>query len=347
MNKIWLFLLTTCVSLPAFCGFVEGEKAFTQQHYSQAFSEFLPLANEGDFRSQYYVGYLYVYGYGVNQNTQEGLRYLQDSADQNYDMAQALLGYLYAEGAVVKEDKKKALQLYQKASEQNNISANLNLGIMYYTGDGVQRDYKKALNYFNKVPVNEKPIVSRYLGSIYLNNATFRNYSKALYHYELSARQGDLSSYFALGEMYRKGLGASRDMTTAINYYKYAATENYPPAQYMLGIVYANGEGVTRDIYKGYAWLKVASDQNFTIATEALQQLGKSMSLTDLEQARRQLVLIQQNEMGKMDAPLEPLAPVEAKSDEAGVSSSSPTSYVSSDSSRSGSSKRTLRRRRR
>ncbi len=341
MNKLCLFLLSIGISLPAFCGFVEGEDAFNQQHYSQAFSEFLPLADEGDFRSQYYVGYLYVNGYGVNQNTKEGLRYLQNAVDQNYDMAQAMLGYLYSEGIAVQKDKKKALQLYQMAASQNNISANLNLGLMYYTGDGVTRDFKTALNYFQKVPVNQKPIVARYLGSIYLNNASFRDYTKAFYYYDLSARYGDLSAYFALGEMYRKGLGVPKDTTVAINFYKYAATENYAPAQYMLGLIFANGEGVTKDIYKAYAWLKIAADQNFSVADDALQKLIKNMSLTDLEQARKQVVLVQQNEMGKMDAPLKPIEPekvtAEAEQKASEGIASAPTS----------SKRKPLRRRRR
>ncbi len=351
MKKLCIFLLAATVSIPAFCGFVEGEQAFNQQHYSQAFSEFLPLANEGDFRSQYYIGYLYVNGYGVSQDSNEGIRYLEMAADQDYDMAQALLGFLYAEGEVVPKDKKKALQLYQKAAAKNNTSAILNLGLMYYMGDGVARNYKTALDYFKRVPVAEKPIVSRYLGNIYLNNASFRDYEKALYYYELSARQKDLSAYFALGEIYKKGLGTTQDTTTAIQYYKYAATQNYPPAQYMLGIIYANGEGVSKDTSKAYAWLKIASDQNFEVATEALEKLTKSLSLNDLEVARRQVVIIQQNEMGKMDAPLSPVEP-EAVGDPTvtGSSASAAASGVKAagqNVSSGGSKRRGLRRRRR
>ncbi len=304
MKKICTFLVASAISLPAFCGFVEGEKAFNQQHYSEAFSEFLPLANDGDFRSQYYVGYLFVNGYGVTQDTKEGIRYLEMALDQDYDMAQALMGYLYAEGHAVPKSKKKAFELYKKAAEQNNISANLNLGLMYYMGDGVSKDYKTALDYFQKVPVEQKPIVSRYLGSIYLNNASFRDYDKALYYYKLSAKQNDLSAYFALGEIYRKGLGVSSDMSQAIEYYTYAATQNYPAAQYMLGIIYANGEDVPKDSYKAYAWLKIAADQNFTLAQDALEKLTANMSLNDVEKARRQVVSIQQGEMGKIEAPI-------------------------------------------
>lgn len=306
MKKLSLILLSLGISFQAFAGFVEGEQAFNEQRYSQAFSEFLPLANDGDFRSQYYVAYLYINGYGVSQNTKEGLKFLQEAVNQNYDMAQALMAYLYSEGKVVSQNKEKAMTLYQQAAMQNNISANLNLGVMYYKGDGVSRNYQKALEYFQKVPLDQNPVVSRYLGDIYLNNASLRDYAKALQYYELSAKQKDLSAYFSLGEMYRKGLGVEQDMTQAITYYKYAASQNYGPAQYMLGIIYANGEGISKDIYKAYAWFHLASEQNLTSAADAQQRLIKNMSLSDVDMARRQVVLIQQNEMGKIDPPLQP-----------------------------------------
>ena len=354
MKKISLLLLALTVSLPAFAGFVEGEQAFNEQRYSQALNEFLPLANEGDFRSQYYVAYLYINGYGVTQNAKEGLKYLQQAVDQNYDMAQALMAYLYAEGKIVPEDKEKAIELYQLAADQNNISANLNLGVMYYKGDSVPRNYQTALEYFQKVPLDQNPVVSRYLGDIYLNNASLRDYDKALKYYELSAKQKDLSAYFSLGEMYRKGLGVDQDMAQAITYYKYAASQNYSSAQYMLGIIYANGEGVSKDVYKAYAWFHLAAEQNLTSAADAQQRLIKNMSLSDLDMARRQVVLIQQNEMGKVEAPLQP-DPVPQAVKESGDGASEYGAFVAQGGGSVGSTgggsgvakRRVLRRRRR
>lgn len=352
MKKFGLLLLALGVSLPAFAGFIEGEQAFKEQRYSQAFNEFLPLANEGDFRSQYYVAYLYINGYGVPQNAKEGLKHLQMAVDQNYDMAQALMAYLYADGKVLPEDKEKAIALYQQAAAQNNVSANLNLGVMYYKGDSVPRDYQIALKYFQKVPLEQNPVVSRYLGDIYLNNASLRDYAKAQRYYELAARQKDLSAYYSLGEMYRKGTGVSKDMAQAMTYYKYAASQNYSPAQYILGIIYANGEGVSKDIYKAYAWFHLAAEQNLTSAGDARYTLSKNMSLSDLDMARRQVVLIQQNEMGKIDAPFPENEPVsatfEGENDSKGVSFNGGSSNVSSGaSSGNGGKRRTLRRRRR
>lgn len=305
MRKFLSFLLAYVIATPAFCGFVEGETAFNQQHYSQAFSEFLPIANQGDFRSQYYVGYLYLNGLGIPQDTKEGLNYLQKAVDQNYDMAQSLMAFLYSEGQVVPKDMSKALSLYSSAAIQNNISANLNLGVMYYTGEGVEKNYAKALEYFKKVPVKAKPIVCRYMGDIYLNSS-LRDYDKAVENYRISASQGDLNSFFTLGEIYRKGQGVPKNTSEAFRFYEYAASRNYSPAQYMLGILYANGTGVPRDIYKAYAWLSMAVEQKLLIAENALNQIAENMSLSDIDKAKREILVIQKNDIGKIEPPISP-----------------------------------------
>ena len=311
MKKLFLFFLSIGISLQAVAGYVEGENAFNEQNYALAFDEFLPLAEEGDYRSQYYIGYLYVNGLGVQKDGKKGVEYLQKAVDQNHDMAQALMGYLYSEGLFVRKDKKKALELYQLAAASNNISANLNLGVMYYKGDSVPRDYDMALQYFSKVPLESNPIVCRYLGDIYYNNPALKDYKKASQYYELSARQNDLNAYYNLGEMYRTGTGMEKDIKTAITYHKYAASKGYVASQYILGVIYANGEGVAKDKYKAVAWLQIASDQGMEAAKEAMDKLTKNMSLTDVQSVSRQVVLIQQNEMGKIDPPFDPQTKME------------------------------------
>ena len=81
MKKLFLFFLSIGISLQAVAGYVEGENAFNEQNYALAFDEFLPLAEEGDYRSQYYIGYLYVNGLGVQKDGKKGVEYLQKAVD--------------------------------------------------------------------------------------------------------------------------------------------------------------------------------------------------------------------------------------------------------------------------
>ena len=303
MKKVLFLSAFLCCSAPALADFEDGEIFFEQKDYSSAFSEFLPLANEGDFRSQYYVGYLYLNGLGVTQDIRQGVDYLKKSLEQNYDMAQSLMAFLYEEGHVIPQDKEKALELYKKAAEQNNASANLNLGVFYYNGTNVEKNHKIALDYFKKVPLNEKPVAARYIGDIYLNNLELRDYASALNYYKYAASQGDLDSFFALGEIYRRGMGVPKNVPGAMTYYRYAASKGYAPAQYMLGIIYVNGEGVSRDLAKGHAWLTLGAEQKFINAEKALDQLSDMMTMADFDNARQQLVLIRTNEIDKVEMP--------------------------------------------
>lgn len=304
MKKIVLFLSLLLGVSPAVAGFTEGEEYLNNQRYAQAFAEFKPLADTGDFRSQYYVGYLYLNGYGVEQDNQKALSYLQQSVAQNYDLAEALMGFLYAEGKVIPQDKKKALELYNKAAERGNISAFLNLGVAYYTGDGVDKDIKKAISYFERIPLKEKPVVGRYLGDIFQYDSGVQDFNKAREYYMEAARGGDLGAYHALGYMNQKGLGGIENMDEAIKFYQYAASQNYAPSQYVLGTIYANGDGVTRNPIKAYAWLSLAVNQKLGVAEEAQKKISENMTLTDLDNARRESIDIQKTIIGKIESPI-------------------------------------------
>lgn len=304
MKKIGFVLALMLMVSPVCADFLEGEEAFDNKRYSEAFQHFRPLADEGDFRSQYYVAYMYLNGYGVSKNDQLGLSYLQKSLAQNYHLAQALMGYLYGEGRVVPADPKKAVMLYQKAADQGNSSAMLNLGVAYYQGNGVPRNLTKAIELLEKIPVEQKPEAGRYLGDIYLAQDS-NNAEKAVAAYRSAAENGDLLSYVALGDIYLDGRGVDQDTDRAMAYYKYAASQGSGAAQYALGIIYANGRGVSRDPVQAHAWLSWAMNQNYEPATAALNQLKTEMTLSDLDRARVEFMHIQQQVLGKVSSPFE------------------------------------------
>ena len=52
-------------SLLANAGFDEGVEAYAQADYAKALAEFKPLAEQGDAGAEYFMGFLYRYGYGV------------------------------------------------------------------------------------------------------------------------------------------------------------------------------------------------------------------------------------------------------------------------------------------
>ncbi len=290
----------------------------------------------------------------MRQNTDLALDYLTVSAEQGYEIAQAFLAYTYSQGAVVKQDTAKAIDLYEQAAKNNNVSALLNLGLIYYTGNGTEKNYTKALFYFQKINLAMYPIVGRYLGDIYQYYDKVQNMRKSIYYYEFAAKNNDLDALFNLAELYRTSDNSIKDAPQAIALHTYGASKNAAASQYALGIIYANGDGVEPDLINAYAWLSFASEQGLSNATIALSQISGRMTPSELEQARQQVVHIQQNVLGKIPAPFDSTY-VEASPQDntqpkamSGVSRPSTTSTPSFSTSTPTINKpRTLKRRRR
>lgn len=64
---MWLALRLCGSVVDARAGYEEGLAAFKQGNYATAFQELLPLAEQGDAKSQYLLGRLYHDGKGVPQ----------------------------------------------------------------------------------------------------------------------------------------------------------------------------------------------------------------------------------------------------------------------------------------
>ena len=303
--KKWLMLFVCLtMSCAAQADFAAGEEAFKNQRYTEAFQQFLPLADKkGNYREQYYVAYLYLYGLGVAQDEIKGLSYLNESLKENYHMSQALMAFLYSQGQLVPLDKKKAIDLYKQAASQGNISALLNLGVAYYLGDGVMRNIPKAIDYLTQIPIDKQPIAGRYLGEIYLASGDANLISSAQMAYRAAAEANDMASFVALGDMYLSGRGVTPDTQTALAYYTYAASQGDVAAQYTLGILYANGRQVNRNVVDAHAWLSLAAGQKYDPASTALQKLKEEMTLSDLDKARQKLIDIQKNVLGQLESP--------------------------------------------
>ena len=303
MKKI-AFLWLLLAALPVSAGFTEGMSYYDNQQYSQAFAEFKPLADRGDEKAQYYVAYMYLNGYGVSQDENKGLDYLQKSVNQGFEKSLAMMGYFLSEGLHVPMDKQKGIELYQKAAEKGDDDALLNLGVLYYLGDGVDQDTRIALDYFQKVNMASKPLVGRYIANIYQASGNPEEQAKVKTLYMTAGANGDLGSIHSLAYLYQTGPENERNIAEAVKCYTYAASQSFAASQYALGTLYANGNGVEKNILTAYAWLSLAANQNFPVAIQAQKQLEENMTLSELEKARREMIEIQRNVMGKVESPL-------------------------------------------
>lgn len=86
-------------------------------------------------------------------------------------------------------------------------------------------------------------------------------YERAAQTLKTCALDGEPRCQLALGTMYQKGLGVTRDEYAAFNWTRRAAELGFAPAQLNLGYMYLEGEGVTDNKDLAFKWFKRAAEQ--------------------------------------------------------------------------------------
>ncbi len=85
-------------------GIDEGVQAYIAGDYATSLAEFQPLAEKGDAKAQFYMGFLYHHGYGVKRNEGEASKWFRMAADQGEWQSQYYLGVIYEKGVGLKQD---------------------------------------------------------------------------------------------------------------------------------------------------------------------------------------------------------------------------------------------------
>ena len=99
------------------------------------------------------------------------------------------------------------------------------------------------------------------------------DYPAALQGFRFYAEQGGLNAAgarLALGAMYGRGQGVSRNHAEAAKWLRRAAKQGYAEVQYLVGAAYAKGEIVTRDDVEAARWYRRAAEQGFPSAQNDL-----------------------------------------------------------------------------
>jgi len=148
MKKLFIlcsaFLSLSVLSLPAQAGFKTGYAAYEKGDYAAAIKEWQPLAEKGDAESQYFMGSLSYYGFGVPQDYNKAEYWYRKAAEQGDASAQLALGFMYLYGQSVDFDTKKTVYWWHKAAEQGSADAQFKLGYIYTQGSYLEKDIIKA-----------------------------------------------------------------------------------------------------------------------------------------------------------------------------------------------------------
>jgi len=133
----------------------KGLQAFEARDYKAAMAELMPLAEQGDARSQYLIGVMHRTGVIGVVNREKAREWLQRAAEAGHAEAQYTLGLMYFQGEVAapaesgaSESRKAAVELFRAAAQRGHTDAQLYLGHLYSDGIGIRRDPVEALKWY-------------------------------------------------------------------------------------------------------------------------------------------------------------------------------------------------------
>jgi len=149
----------------------------------------------------------------------EVIKRYEKRIEMNDPRAMFGLGGCYAEGLHgVTPSHNKALKLHRRAAALGFPDANFSLSCFYKNGSiGVERDDKKAIHYAELAAMGGNVIARANLGRTEGNAG---NTNRALKHYLIAARGGDVMSVKLICEYYSTGYATKDDYEKALRYHQ-------------------------------------------------------------------------------------------------------------------------------
>ena len=96
----------------------DGMAAYKRRDYETALKKLRPLAEKGNSKAQFRLGWMYGHAEGVIQNNEEAVEWYRKAAQQDHAIAQFNLGARYATGKGVVQNYEETIKWYEKAIEQ-------------------------------------------------------------------------------------------------------------------------------------------------------------------------------------------------------------------------------------
>lgn len=258
----WAYLLATAGSPFAFA--MNGVEAYRQGNYPLA-AETLITESANDPIANYYLGRMYLYGYGQLKNDPLALSFFNKAAEKGVLDAQLLL----AKKALNEKDFEKALTWFKKAASQNDINAEMYCSAAYRFGVGTKKNIDLARKYYIDAARNGNNLAQYALAMDFLDSRNLRNKKVGLSWLMKAVAVGNVDAEAKLGELYLGSPVVKAAPEKAIPLLVKAANQNSTAAMITLGQL-----AIKQDqLDTGIDWLKKASNLKDMKADLALATL--------------------------------------------------------------------------
>lgn len=173
-------------------------------------------AEKGNVYAEYILGRVYEQE-TENQDLDKALEYYQLACEHNVKEAFERFG-CGADGKGYAKDTSRFMFWYERALNGINPLAKMRLGYCYEIGNGTEQSNEKALSWYDQSALAGCKEAQFMLGNFYRNHNPLVevNDSKAVYYYELAAKQDFVDAQMALAECYEKGFGTEKNINNTV-----------------------------------------------------------------------------------------------------------------------------------
>lgn len=298
------FLKLMCFIIPAIFvteqTFADGLWHYREGDYVKAQTELLKNEYSKNAMANYYLGKMYLYGYGHLKNNNLALKYLEKSAELGYLPAQNIMARYYL---LVANDKEKALKWFKQAADQGDLDAQLYTAAAYMFGVGTRSNSDVARRYHIMAARQGNGISQYALAEHFLDSKQAQNKKLGLIWLNKAVETGNLDAKLKLAQLYAKGYLVTKDLNKAReliaqnndnpkalyvageiaknsndliqakDLFLKAANANDVEAQYQLYQLFSQKDSPFRDTTEAVNWLTKAAENNLKIAQSTLAKV--------------------------------------------------------------------------
>lgn len=257
----WICFFVASASQQTFAD--EEFNAYRLGNYNKAVEPLLGKTGQ-DAVADYYLGRLYLYGYGQLKNNNLAMRYFIKSAEKGYLPAVQLM----AKYSLFKEkNPEQAVRWFKQAAAVGDVNAQMFMAGAYLYGVGVKKNIDTASRYYIDAAKNGNAIAQYTLAENFMDSRHSGNNKLGLIWLSKSANSDNPKALTKLGGLYVAGKLVTKDIPKGLELLNKAASQNYVPAMVELGKVAL----AQNDYDQALNWFNKAGNQH---SAEAYLQLA-------------------------------------------------------------------------
>lgn len=223
----WICVLLASVQ-PVFAA--NDYEAYRLGDYNQASHNLVQMQDKAGV-ADYYLGRIYLYGYGQLKNESLALRYFEKSASKGYVPAQLLMGK-YA--LLQAHDPAGAFGWFKKAALNGDMSARMYVSAAYLFGVGVKENSDVARQFYIEAAKNGNSIAQYELARHFLSSKQASNKKLGFIWLQKAVNSGNPRAQVELANLFLTGQLVAQDSIKANELLLQSAQQNYVPAMLKL-----------------------------------------------------------------------------------------------------------------